>query len=165
MIALPLRRNYGLAYVLLSVIFRYHKVFLAKNTTLLFSLEYHISKRLLSCQIRLLWEIRVWRTNIQKTRQSKSFMMPAKAKPKRLLCFVSSNSCRYNYSFLRLFINLGDWYNAIASSVEREPERTIRNINVVLILKKCPHVWPPKENLWFSGISRGTEMEHWSETR
>ena len=68
-----------------------------------------------------------------------SFMMPAKAKAKRLLRFVS-NSCRFNYSFLRLFINLGDRYNAIASSVEREPERTIRNINVDLILVKCPHV-------------------------
>ena len=172
MIAVPLRRNYGLAYVLLSVIFRYHKVFLAKNTILLFSSEYHILKRLYharsDCCEKYVFDgkpVRAKVPNFSKSIGFFSFMMRAKAKPKRLLRFVSSNSCRYNYSFLTLFINLADRYNAIASSVEREPERTIRNINVVLILVKCPHVWPPKENLWFSDISRGIEMEHWSEMR
>ena len=31
-----------------------------------------------------------------------------------------------NYPFLRLFINLGGGYNAIASCVERDPERAIQ---------------------------------------
>lgn len=79
------------------------------------------------------------------------FVMSAKVKPKGLLHFRANISYHDNYPFLRLFINVGDEYNAIAFSVERDPERAIQHrVKHGFGIDGIPHVSPPTENLCFS---------------